>query len=136
MSIHTIVRKDENLIQWAVRVRINLQELLIKQKFSVYHNFCLFASYPGGKLEDFNYYRPKPFKNGTAICFGCWKVIRVNVNVKPRKIFYYSRRSKLEINSISGKLRILLGIKKVMTHKWLVTFIIENMKNIISHTIG
>src|SRR4051794_16016855 len=60
----SIVRNDENLIQWAVRVRID-QELLIKQKFSVYHNFCLFASYPGGKLEDFNYYRPKPFKNGT-----------------------------------------------------------------------
>ena len=33
----SIIRQDENLIQWAVRVRINLQDLLLQQKFSVYH---------------------------------------------------------------------------------------------------
>ncbi|RIB00551.1 hypothetical protein C2G38_2302563 [Gigaspora rosea] len=43
----SIIRQDKNLIQWAVRVRINLQDLLLQQKFSVYHRFCLFASYPG-----------------------------------------------------------------------------------------
>ncbi|RIB12372.1 hypothetical protein C2G38_2200858 [Gigaspora rosea] len=43
----SIVRQDENLIQWAVRVRIDLQDLLLQQKFSVYHQSCLFASFPG-----------------------------------------------------------------------------------------
>lgn len=44
----SIVRHGENLIQWAVRVRIDLQDLILQQKFSIYHRFCLFASYPGG----------------------------------------------------------------------------------------
>ncbi|RIB15568.1 hypothetical protein C2G38_2039253 [Gigaspora rosea] len=93
----SIVRLDENLIQWAVQVKIDLQDLLLQQKFSVYHRFCLFAFYPGGKLEDFNYYHPKPFKNGTAICFGCWKVICVNVNVKPKKKHHFSRGRYVKI---------------------------------------
>lgn len=47
-------------------------------KISVFHRYCLFVPYPGGKLEDYNFYRLKPFKNGTAICFGRWKLVRVN----------------------------------------------------------
>nr|CAG8597862.1 1175_t:CDS:2 [Entrophospora candida] len=73
--------------------------LLSGNKLGMYHRYCLFASYPGGRLEDYNnyknYYRPKPFKNGTAICFGCWKIFRVNVNIKPKKIF--NRRRYIEI---------------------------------------
>ncbi|CAJ0828381.1 8356_t:CDS:1 [Entrophospora sp. SA101] len=95
----SIVKQGESFIKWALRVRINLQDLLSENKLGMYHRYCLFASYPGGRLEDYNnyqnYYRPKPLKNGTAICFGCWKIFRVNVNIKPKKIF--DRRRCIEI---------------------------------------
>ncbi|CAJ0838673.1 21742_t:CDS:2 [Entrophospora sp. SA101] len=70
----SIVRQKENFVQWAVRVRANIQDLLIEKKFSTYHRYCIFASYPGGRLVDYNdfrnYYRPKPLKNGTLSVLG------------------------------------------------------------------
>ncbi|CAG8582045.1 3977_t:CDS:2, partial [Ambispora gerdemannii] len=78
----SIVLPNEALTAWAIRV----QELISRSKFSVYHKHCLYASFPGGKFEDYNHYRPKQFKNGTMICLNCVKLVRVNVNAKPRKV--------------------------------------------------
>ncbi|RIB04853.1 hypothetical protein C2G38_2221251 [Gigaspora rosea] len=41
-----------NYTGYGVQVRIDLQDLILQQKFSVFHQFCLFASYSRDKLED------------------------------------------------------------------------------------
>ena len=48
------IRPHESLQQWANRVRGPLQELLSKRGYSLYHVFCLFASF--GQVESKTYY--------------------------------------------------------------------------------
>ncbi|RIB00595.1 hypothetical protein C2G38_2230594 [Gigaspora rosea] len=87
----SIIKQDMTLVQWAMRVRIPLQNLLNAGKFSVYHRLCLFASYGKGKFVNFDYYRPRIHKSHMAICFDCWKLIKID-NVNPKKIFHFTRQ--------------------------------------------
>nr|CAG8541308.1 12381_t:CDS:2 [Entrophospora candida] len=70
----SIVKRDEKLIQWAVRVRIDLQDLLSENKLGMYHRYCLFASYPGGRL-----------------------VFRADVDIKPKKTFDHAYKRFAEM---------------------------------------
>ena len=77
------IKQNETPVQWAIRVRIPLQDLLNSGKFSVYHRYCLFMSFGKGKFVNFDYYRPKIHKSHMAICFGCWKLIKID-DVQPK----------------------------------------------------
>jgi len=90
------IKQNETPVQWAIRVRIPLQNLLNARKFSVYHRRCLFASFGKGKFVNFNYYRPRIHKSHMAICFGCWKLIKID-DVQPKKLFHFTRKRYIEI---------------------------------------
>src|SRR5436190_8948120 len=91
----SIIRPHETSQQWANRVRGSLQELLSKQEYSLYHVYCLFASfgqvksttyYVNGDLYGtfFEYRRPSVHKSQMAICFKYWKLVKIT-EVEPRK---------------------------------------------------
>nr|CAG8643121.1 9500_t:CDS:2 [Entrophospora candida] len=73
----SIMKQGENPNQWAVRVRANLQYLLSEKKYSVYHRYCLFASFGKEKLINFDYYRPSIHRSRMAICLGCMKLTQL-----------------------------------------------------------
>ena len=50
----SIIRPHETSQQWANRVRGSLQELLSKREYSLYHVYCLFASF--GQLKSKTFY--------------------------------------------------------------------------------
>src|SRR5436190_20425918 len=94
----SIIRPHETPQQWANRVRGPLQELLSKREYSLYHVFCLFGSfgqvkstthYVNGELygTPFDYRRPSVHKSQMAICFKCWKLVKIT-EVEPRKEYY------------------------------------------------
>ena len=94
----SIIRLHETPQQWANRVRGSLQELLSKQGYSLYHVYCLFASfgqvksityYINGDLYStpFEYHRPSVHKSQMAICFKCWKLVKIT-KVEPKKEYY------------------------------------------------
>jgi hypothetical protein len=94
----SIIRPHETPQQWANRIRAPLQELLSKREYSLYHVYSLFASfgqvksttyYVNGELygTPFDYRRPSVHKSQMAICFKCWKLIKI-AEVKPRKVYY------------------------------------------------
>jgi len=85
------IKQNETPVQWAIRVRIPLQDLLNSGKFSIYHRYCLFISYGKGKFVNFNYYRPRIHKSHIAICFDCWKLIKID-DVNPKKLFHFTRQ--------------------------------------------
>ena len=101
------IRFNETPQQWAIRVRVPLQELISEKKGSFYHRYCLFASFGKGKLVDFEYYRPRIHKTHMAICFDCMKLIKID-DVKPRKSFDYLYRRFIEI----------VEPKDLMQHHW------------------
>src|SRR4051812_6373523 len=43
-DILSIIKQNETPIQWAILVRVPLQNLLNAGKFNIYHRLCLFAS--------------------------------------------------------------------------------------------
>ena len=89
------IKQNETPVQWAIRVRIPLQDLLNSGKFSIYHRYCLFISYGKGKFVNFNYYRPRIHKSHMAICFDCWKLIKID-NVNPKKSFHFTRQRYID----------------------------------------
>jgi hypothetical protein len=73
----SIVKPGQTSTSWAINVRIPLQELWVKKgKLSVYHQYCLFAG--EGEIVNSRNYRPKIHKNCMAICFYCWKLVKIN----------------------------------------------------------
>ncbi|RGB22433.1 hypothetical protein C1646_776106 [Rhizophagus diaphanus] len=76
-----------SLVAWAVSVRIQLQELLANQRFSVYHQHCLFAGFGNGKMVNSNYYWLRINKSNMAICFDCWKLVKIT-DIKPKKTYF------------------------------------------------
>ena len=94
-DILSIIKQNETPVQWAIRVRVPLQNLLNAGKFSVYHRLCLFASFGKGKFVNFNYYRPRIHKSRMAICFDCWKLIKID-NVNPKKTFHFTRQRYID----------------------------------------
>nr|CAG8634095.1 7928_t:CDS:2 [Entrophospora candida] len=80
----SIMKQGENPNQWVVRVRANLQYLLSEKKYSVYHRYCLFASFGKEKLINFDYYRPSIHRSRMAICLGCMKLTQTWRNYKKR----------------------------------------------------
>ena len=96
----SIISPYETPQQWADHIRTPLQELLSRKEYSIYHVFCLFASFGQGvtkmyyehctgELRDIphEYRRPSVYKGQMAICFKCWKLVKIT-EVKPRKIYY------------------------------------------------
>ncbi|CAB4416599.1 unnamed protein product [Rhizophagus irregularis] len=77
----SIVKPRQTLTSWAINMRIPLQELWAKKKkLNVYHRFCLFAGSGEGTMVNSAYYRPRIYKSHMAICFYCWKLIKININ--------------------------------------------------------
>ncbi|CAG8638322.1 10078_t:CDS:1, partial [Diversispora eburnea] len=74
----SVIRPHETLKQWAIRVRIPLQELVSEKKRSVYHVHCLFGVFGNSKLVNHDYYRPRIHKANMAICLDCMKLIRID----------------------------------------------------------
>jgi len=74
----SVIRPNETPQQWAIRVRVPLQELVSEKKRSVYHVHCLYGGFGNSKLVDHDYYRPRIHKTHMAICLDCWKLIQVN----------------------------------------------------------
>ncbi|UZO09461.1 uncharacterized protein OCT59_029684 [Rhizophagus irregularis] len=83
----SVVKPGQSLVAWAVSVRIRLQELLANQRFSVYHLHCLFAGFGNGKMVNSDYNRPRINKNNMAICFDCWKLVKIT-DIKPKKTYF------------------------------------------------
>ena len=95
----SIIRSHETPRQWAVRVRGTVQILLAEKYRSVYHVHCLYAGFGKGKVTDDRYYRPRIHKSQMAICFDCWKLVKV-IDVKPKKTYFDGwRRYGYEIKS-------------------------------------
>jgi hypothetical protein len=95
----SVVKPGQSLVAWAVSVRIRLQELLAYQRFSVYHRHCLFAGFGNGKMVNSDYHRPRINKSNMAICFDCWKLVKIT-DIKPKKIYFNGwRRYGYEIKS-------------------------------------
>ncbi|RHZ69718.1 hypothetical protein Glove_280g70 [Diversispora epigaea] len=92
----SVIRPHETLKQWAIRVRVPLQELVSEGKRSVYHVHALFLGFGKGKFVDHDYYRPRIHKANMAICLDCMKLIRID-NVKPTKKFHNARSRYVEI---------------------------------------
>ncbi|RHZ79286.1 hypothetical protein Glove_150g90 [Diversispora epigaea] len=46
----SIIKWNETPLQWSLRVRVSLQDLLNSKKYSFYHRYCLYMSY--GKVCD------------------------------------------------------------------------------------
>ncbi|RHZ75221.1 hypothetical protein Glove_216g31 [Diversispora epigaea] len=82
----SVIRPLETLKQWAIRVRVPLQELVSEKKRSLYHVHCLYGGFGNSKLVNHDYYRPRIHKANVAICLDCMKLIHVD-NVKPKKIY-------------------------------------------------
>ena len=86
--ILSVVKPDQSLVAWAVSVRIWLQELLANQRFSVYHYHNLFARFRNGKMNNSYAYRQlRIHKSNMAICFDCWKLVKI-ADVKPKKTYF------------------------------------------------
>ena len=96
----SIIRPHETPQQWANHVRGSLQDLLSKREYSLYHVYCLFSSfrqgvtktyydYATGEVIDipYEYHRPSVHKSQMAICFKCWKLVKIT-EVKPRKVYF------------------------------------------------
>ncbi|PKY38909.1 hypothetical protein RhiirA4_483845 [Rhizophagus irregularis] len=95
----SVVKPGQSLVAWAVSVRIRLQELLANQRFSVYHRHCLFAGFGNGKMVNSDYHRPRINKSNMAICFDCWKLVKIT-DIKPKKTYFSGwRRYGYEIKS-------------------------------------
>ncbi|CAJ0846800.1 12130_t:CDS:2, partial [Entrophospora sp. SA101] len=92
----SVIRPNETPQQWAIRVRVPLQELVSEGKRSVYHVHCLFGGFGNSKLINHDYYRPRIHKANVAICLDCMKLIHID-NVKPTKKFHYARSRYVEI---------------------------------------
>ena len=89
-----------------------MQELLSKQEYSLYHVYSFFASFGQEKNKTFydydidglrdiphEYHKPSVHKNQIAICFKCWKLIKIT-EVEPRKVYYDGwRRWAYEVKS-------------------------------------
>ncbi|RIB09310.1 hypothetical protein C2G38_2209278 [Gigaspora rosea] len=95
-DILSVIKPYETPVQWAIRVRVPLQELVSEKKRSVYHVHCLFGAFGNSKLVNHDYYRPRIHKANVAICLDYMKLIHVD-NVKPRKTFHYARGRCIEI---------------------------------------
>ena len=89
----SIIRSNETLQQWAVRIRTPLQELLSSREYSIYHVYCFFSSFEQEVTKTFydnipyEYCRPSIHESQMAICFKCWKLVKIT-EVKPRKVYY------------------------------------------------
>ncbi|RIA93210.1 hypothetical protein C1645_735688 [Glomus cerebriforme] len=108
----SIIRPHETPQQWADHIRAPLQELLSRREYSVYHLYCLFSSFGQGvtkmycsnitgELYDISheYRRPSVHKSQMAICFKCWKLVKIT-EVKLRKVYYDGwRRWGYEVES-------------------------------------
>jgi hypothetical protein len=66
-----VVKPGQSLTAWAVSARIQLQELLTNQRFSVYYCHCLFAGFGNGRIVNFEYYCPRIHKSQMIIYFNC-----------------------------------------------------------------
>ncbi|CAG8601066.1 9895_t:CDS:2 [Cetraspora pellucida] len=85
----SVIQPNETLQQWAIRIRVSLQELVSEKKRSVYHIHCLYARFENSKLVNHDYYRPKIHKTHMAICLDCWQLIQVN-DMKPKKVYAFA----------------------------------------------
>src|SRR2546430_1468220 len=65
----SIIFEDEIPVQWACRIRMSLQELLGPGgPCSVYHQYCLHASYTqGANFDKYNYSRGRPYEDGLPL---------------------------------------------------------------------
>ena len=84
--------------QWAIRVKDTLQALITEGHRSYYHVFCLFGSsgqgvtkiyYNGyeGREVAIGYHRPNIHNSKMAICFNCWKLVKIT-DEKPKKTYF------------------------------------------------
>ncbi|PKY57771.1 hypothetical protein RhiirA4_479102 [Rhizophagus irregularis] len=96
----SIISSYETPQQCAICVKDTLQTLIAEGYRSFYHVFCLFGSFEQGvtktcyniwagrKLPSvISYHRPSVHKSQMAICFKCWKLVKIT-EVKPRKIYF------------------------------------------------
>src|SRR3954452_13839482 len=99
----SVIGSHETPQQWALRVRGALQKLLSTREYSFYHMYCLYASTGNARMATENsyltYYRPSVHKSQMAICFDCWKLVRIS-DVKPKKTYFSGwRRYGYEVKS-------------------------------------
>ncbi|PKK58414.1 hypothetical protein RhiirC2_857795 [Rhizophagus irregularis] len=85
----SIIRSYETPQQWADRVRGTVQTLIAEgYRKSFYHVFCLFGSFGQGVTKScyshsvgrelpISYHRPSVHKSQMAICFKCWKLVKI-----------------------------------------------------------
>ena len=94
----SIISSYETPQQWAIRVKATLQTLIAEGYRSFYHVFCLFGSFGQGVTKTcynhwagrelpISYHRPSVHKSQMAICFKCWKLVKIT-EVKPRKEYF------------------------------------------------
>ncbi|CAB4490276.1 unnamed protein product [Rhizophagus irregularis] len=84
----SIISSYETPQQWAIRVKDDLQTLIAEGYRSFYHVFCLFGSFGQGVTKTYyniwagrelpiSYHRPSVHKSQMAICFKCWKLVKI-----------------------------------------------------------
>jgi hypothetical protein len=94
----SIINLNETPYQWAIRVKGTLQTLINEGYRSYYHVFCLFGSFGQGVTKTcydnyegrevaIGYHRPNIHNNKMAICFDCWKLVKIP-DVKPEKTYF------------------------------------------------
>ncbi|GES96465.1 hypothetical protein GLOIN_2v986619 [Rhizophagus clarus] len=94
----SIISSYETPQQWAIRVKDTLQALITEGHKSYYHVFCLFGSSGQGVTKTYydnyegrevtiGYQRPNIHNSKMAICFDCWKLVKIP-DVKPKKTYF------------------------------------------------
>ncbi|GES83367.1 hypothetical protein GLOIN_2v986619 [Rhizophagus clarus] len=94
----SIISSYETPQQWATQVKNALQALITGGYRSYYYEFCLFASFGQGITKTYydnyeerevtiGYQRPNIHNSKMAICFDCWKLVKIP-DVKPKKTYF------------------------------------------------
>src|SRR5688572_23959174 len=94
----SIISSYETPQQWAIRVKNTLQALITEGHESYYHVFCLFGSSGQGVTKTYydnyegrevaiGYHRPNIHNSKMAICFDCWKLVKIT-DIKPKKTYF------------------------------------------------
>ncbi|PKY59018.1 hypothetical protein RhiirA4_514131 [Rhizophagus irregularis] len=94
----SIISSYETPQQWAIRVKDALQALITEGHKSYYHVFCLFRSSGQGVTKTYysnyegrevaiGYHRPNIHNSKMAICFDCWKLVKIT-DEEPKKTYF------------------------------------------------
>ncbi|RIB03539.1 hypothetical protein C2G38_2224775 [Gigaspora rosea] len=85
----SVIKPYKTLVQWAIRVRVPLQELVSEKKKSVYHVHSLFGAFEDEKFLGLTYYKVK--NPQTRDQFNQWNTEKIAIyrRCNPNMVSYF-----------------------------------------------